>query len=125
MGFLEGVGIEEVRDAKSSALSRAVPGLASAGVLARVRQQGYVPRPLDGCRQAALVPRTDARLASWFDLAPVSDVLAQQRHILIVYVAHPVYTEGADLLATELVRSSATSSGIPSTSSRIPSLGQG
>jgi len=108
--LLKEVGIEEVRDSRSSAPSRAVPSLASAGVLARVGQQGHVPCPLDGCRQAALVPRTDTRLAPWFDLAPVGDVLAEQRHILVVYVTHPVYTEGADLLAGELVRSSATSS---------------
>ena len=59
--------------------------------------------PLDGGRQAALMPGTKPCLAPRLDLSPVCYVLAEQADVLVVNGAHLVRTEGTRPLASEPV----------------------
>src|SRR5215813_12086115 len=60
----------------------------------RERQQGDIPRLLDGRAQAALMRRAHAGQAARHDLAAFGDKLRQQTHIFVI--------DGFDLLGAEL-----------------------
>jgi hypothetical protein len=63
------------------------------------RQQGDVPRALDGCCQRALMLGAGAGLATGTDLAAIADVPLQQCYVLVVDVLNLFSTELANFLA--------------------------
>jgi hypothetical protein len=64
------------------------------------RQQGDVPRALDGCRQRALMLGAGSGLAAGTDLAAIADVPLQQCHIFVIDVINLLSTELANFPAS-------------------------
>src|SRR4029079_12512415 len=87
-----------------SAGSRALVSRAQlrAQVLRGVREQGDVPRSLQGHGKLALVACACAGLASRLDLCPLRQVAAEAVDLLVVDLDGLVGTEGADLPATSV-----------------------
>ncbi len=86
----------------------------------RKRQQGDVPRLLDGARQSALVRGAHTGQTAGDDLAPLGDKLLQQPHIAVVDGVDLLHAELADLLAPEEFASSGTSARAARTSGPAP-----
>src|SRR5690606_17893082 len=83
-----------------SAGSTATPGRRS--VLVRVRQQREIARPLDRCRELALVRRAGPGDPARDDLARFRDVGLQRREILVVDLLDAFRREPAKLLAAKI-----------------------
>ncbi len=73
-------------------------------MLIGIRQQGNVARPLDRCRQLALVVRSRAGYTAGHDLAGFGNVVFQRDEILVVNLFHVFRGEAAIFSAAEKSR---------------------
>jgi len=63
-------------------------------------QQGHMPRPLDGHRQAALMLGADPGLPTGANLAALADVALQRLDILVVDLLDVLHAELTDFAAS-------------------------